>query len=63
MSGNQLESENEKWKKQNSRSWVGKDDHLRPKFEEPVDINGLKGMALEPQRIRTFEVFFKVDQT
>lgn len=63
LSGNQLESENEKWKQQHMRKWIGQDDHKRPKYTAPKDINGLKGMVLEPQRIRTFEVSFKVDQT
>ena len=63
LSGNQLASDNEKWKNTHQKKWVGKDDSSRPVFKAPADINGLRGVALEPQRIRTFEVTFKVDQT
>lgn len=63
LSGNQLESDNQKWIDSHSRKWVGRDDATRPKFQGPADVSGFHGVALEPQRIRTFEVYFKLDQT
>jgi len=56
LSGNQLATSNEAYKKANR--WIGDDDASRPIYVPPADRQGLSGIALEPQRIRTFEITY-----
>jgi len=56
LSGNQLAQDNEAYKVKNR--WIGDDDKTRPKSETPKDRNGMQGIALEPQRIRVFEISY-----
>jgi hypothetical protein len=45
--------------KRNDKIWTGKDDGSQLPFNNrPKDIDGLKGVALEPQRIRTFLIAY-----
>lgn len=46
-------------KKRNDKIWRGKDDGSQLQFNTaPKDIDGFKGIALEPQRIRTFLIAY-----
>jgi hypothetical protein len=45
--------------KRNDKIWKGADDGSQLSFNtRPNDIDGLKGIALEPQRIRTFLIAY-----
>ena len=56
LSGNQLRQDNEEYKAK--YRWIGEDDDKRPKVEPPKDKYGMSGIALEPQRIRVFEISY-----
>lgn len=56
LSGNQLRQDNEEYKAK--YRWIGEDDDKRPKVEPPKDKSGMSGIALEPQRIRVFEISY-----
>lgn len=56
LSGNQLAQDNEAYKAK--YRWIGDDDKSRPKVELAKDKNGMSGVALDPQRIRVFEISY-----
>ena len=56
LSGNQLVAENSAYLDVNR--FKGYDDSTRPKYVAPVDKPGLAGVAMEPQRIRLFELSY-----
>lgn len=51
----------EKDRLQNTFKWKGVDDGSQLEFSKrPEDVDGLKGVAMEPQRIRSFRITYNV---